>query len=105
MMKAHGGQLAYIAERDPRILYDRMVAFYVGHTTPVPLSSAECQAGLPEKFPERDGMFFLPEQVNEYDMKRAQMENMGQLRIFVVDERSAINWLRNFLKDLSLIHI
>jgi hypothetical protein len=44
-------------------------------------------------------MFFLPEQVNEYDKKRAQVENIGQLAIFVEDERSAINWLRNFLKN------
>jgi hypothetical protein len=99
VVKAKGGQMELIAERDPRILYDRMVAFYVGHTTPVPLSSAEFQAGLAEKFPERDGMYFLPEQVNEYDKKRAQVENIGQLAIFVEDERSAINWLRSFLKD------
>ena len=33
---ARGGQLEFISERDPRILYDRMVAFYVGHSTPVP---------------------------------------------------------------------
>ena len=99
VVKAHGGQMEFVAERDPRILYDRMVAFYVGHSTPVPLSSAEFQAGLAEKFPERDGMYFLPEQVNEYDKKRAQVENIGQLSIFVEDERSAINWLRNFLKN------
>jgi DNA modification methylase len=99
VVKAKGGQMELIAERDPRILYDRMVAFYVGHTTPVPLSSAEFQVSLAEKFPERDGMFFLPEQVNEYDKKRAQIESIGQLAIFVEDERSAINWLRGFLKD------
>jgi DNA modification methylase len=99
VVKARGGQLEFVAERDPRILYDRMVAFYVRHATPVPLSSAEFQAGLAEKFPERDGMFFLPEQVNEYDKKRAQVENIGQLAIFVEDERSAINWLRSFLKS------
>ena len=99
VVKAKGGQMELIVERDPRILYDRMVAFYVGHSTPVPLSSAEFQAGLAEKFPERDGMFYLPEQVNEYDKKRTQIENIGQLAIFVEDERSAINWLRNFLKN------
>lgn len=104
VVKAKGGQLEYIAERDPRILYDRMVAFYVGHSTPVPLSAAEFQAGLSEKFPERDGMFFLPDQVNEYDKKRAQVENIGQLAIFVEDERSAINWLRNFLKDRPSVY-
>ena len=99
VVKAKGGQMESIAERDPRILYDRMVAFYVSHSTPVPLSSAEFQAGLGATFPERDGMVFLSEQVNEYDKRRAQVENIGQLAIFVEDERSASNWLRNFLKD------
>lgn len=99
VVKAKGGQLEPIAERDPRILHDRMVAFYVGHSTPVPLSSAEFQAELGSHFVERDGMWFLPEQVSEYDKKRAQMESVGQLAIFVEDERSAIDWLRNELKE------
>jgi DNA modification methylase len=99
VVKAKGGVLEPIAERDPRILYDRMVAFYVGHSTLVPLSSAEFQAELDKRFVERDGMWFLPEQVNEYDGKRAQIESIGQLVIFVEDERSAIYWLRSFLKE------
>lgn len=99
VVKPKGGSLEFIAERDPRILYDRMVAFYVGHNTPVPLSSGEFQSALNEKFPERDGMVFLPEQVAEYDKKAAQMQNVGQLAIFVEDEKSAINWLRQFLKE------
>src|SRR5262249_45055000 len=56
LVKPKGGQLEFVAERDPRILYDRMVAFYVGHSTPVPLSSTEFQSSLADKFPERDGM-------------------------------------------------
>lgn len=99
MVKARGGELEFITERDPRILYDRMVAFYVGHGVPVPLSSAEFQAEVAEKFPERDGMVFLPDQVAEYDKKRAQMQGVGQMSIFVEDEKSAIDWLRNFLKQ------
>jgi hypothetical protein len=99
VVKARGGQLESIAERDPRILYDRMVAFYIGHSTSVPLSSAEFQAELSSHFVERDGMWFLPEQVSEYDKKRAQMENVGQMAIFVEDEKSAIDWIRNELKE------
>jgi hypothetical protein len=76
-----------------------MVAFYVGHSTPVPLSSGEFQAELQEQFPVRDGMIFLPAQVNLYDQKRVQMESIGQLSIFVEDERSAIDWVRQFLKE------
>lgn len=98
VVKPSGGELEFIAERDPRILYDRMVAFYVGHGVPVPLSSAEFQRELADKFPEREGMFFLSEQVAEFDKKRAQMEGVGQMSIFVEDEKSAIDWLRGFLK-------
>lgn len=98
VVKPRGGELEFIAERDPRILYDRMVAFYVGHGVPVPLSSAEFQAGLAEKFPEREGMAFLAEQVAEFDKKRAQMQGVGQMSIFVEDEKSAIDWLRGELK-------
>ena len=99
VIKARGGEMEFIAERDPRILHDRMVAFYIGHGVPVPLSSAEFQAALAEKFPEREGMFFLAEQVAEWDKKRAQMEGVGQMSIFVEDEKSAIDWVRNFLKN------
>lgn len=97
VVKAKGGHLEFIVERDPRILYDRMVAFYVRHATPVPLSSAEFLALMHEKFPMRDGMVYLPEQVSEYDKQRAKMEDVGQLAIFVEDEKSAIDWLRGFL--------
>lgn len=99
VVKPRGGEMEFIAERDPRILYDRMIAFYIGHGVPVPLSSAEFQAALAEKFPEREGMFFLAEQVTEWDKKRLQMQGVGQMSIFVEDERSAIDWLRNQLKS------
>jgi len=99
VVKVKGGQLVPIAERDPRILYDRMIAFYLGHSTPVPLSSAEFQLGLGENFVERDEKWFLPEQAHLYDQKRLQMESVGQLTIFVEDERSAIDWVRQYLKE------
>jgi DNA modification methylase len=99
VLKQRGGQLEFISERDPRILYDRTVAFYVQRSLPVPLSSAEFQSKLAEKFPERDGMYFLPEQASEYDKKRILIQGLGQMTIWVEDERSAVDWLRNFLKD------
>ena len=99
VVKPRGGQLEFITERDPRILYDRAVAYYVRHGFPVPISSPEFQVGMAEKFPERDGMYFLPEQVAQYDKKRVQMEGLGQMSIWVEDERSAADWLRNYLKD------
>lgn len=98
VVKVRNGELEYVAERDPRILFDRTVAWFVRHNAPVPLSSQEFQDGLRSRFPERDGMVFLPEQVAEYDKKRAQVAQAPQMELFVSDERSAIDWLADFLK-------
>lgn len=96
--KTKNGELEFIVERDPRRIYDRMVAWFVRHDAPVPLSSDEFLSGLRSRFPERDGMMFLPEQVAEYDKKRAQAAQAPQIELFVCDERSAIDWLTDFLK-------
>ena len=98
-VKSKNGELEFIAERDPRIIFDRMVAWFVRHNTPIPLSSQEFQEGLRQRFPTRDGMIFLPDQVTEYDKKRAQSASAPQMELFVSDERSAIDWLTDFLKQ------
>jgi DNA modification methylase len=98
VVKARNGELEFIVERDPRRIFDRMVAWFVRHDAPVPLSNDECLSGLRSRFPERDGMVFLPEQVAEYDKKRAQVAQAPQMEMFVSDERSAIDWLADFLK-------
>lgn len=97
-VKLKEGQLEFIAERDPRIIFDRMVAFFIRHNFPVPLSSQEFQYGLSQRFSERDGMVFLPDQVNEYDRKRMQTASAPQMELFISDERSAIDWLTDFLR-------
>ena len=97
-VKVKGSELEFIAERDPRIIFDRMVAWFVRHNAPVPMSTHEFQAGLLQRFVERDGMIFLPDQVAEYDKKRMQVAIAPQMEMFVSDERSAIDWLTDFLK-------
>lgn len=96
--KGKNGILEMVVERDPRRIYDRMVAWFVRHDFPVPLSTEEFLEGLRNRFPERDGMVFLPEQVTEYDRKRAQAAQAPQMELFVSDERSAIDWLMDFLR-------
>ena len=86
-----------IAERQNFLLFDRMVAFHVQRGVLVPLAAAEFHAGLATRFPERDGMFFLPEQVAEYDRRRLKAKALEQLTLFVDDEASAIQWLRQAL--------
>lgn len=97
-VKIKGTELEFIAERDPRIIFDRMVAWFVRHNFPVPMSTQEFQAGLAQRFVGRDGMVFLPEQVGQYDKKRLQVALAPQMEMFVFDERSAIDWLTDFLK-------
>jgi hypothetical protein len=46
----------------------------------------------------RDGMVFLSDQVSEYEKKRMQVSVAPQMEMFVSDERSAIDWLTDFLK-------
>jgi hypothetical protein len=96
--KSKNGVLEFVVERDPRRVYDRMVAWFVRHDVPVPLSTEEFLDGLRSRFPERDGMVFLPEQIPEYDRKRAQAAQPPQMEMFVADERSAIDWLTDFLR-------
>ena len=96
--KSKNGVLEFVVERDPRRIFDRMIAWFVRHDYPVPLSSQEFQESLHQNFYERDGMFFLPEQAAEYDKRRALVAQAPQLELFVLDERSAIDWLSDFLK-------
>jgi len=93
------GRVQVIAERQPYVLYDRMVAFHVQRGYAVPLSSAEFHAGLRLRFPERDGMYFLPDQVTDYDRKRIEISEVEQLELFVSDEKSAIQWVRRQLES------
>ncbi|WP_323721305.1 DNA methyltransferase [Acetomicrobium sp.] len=89
-----GGKAEVIAERQNYLLYDRMVAFHVLRGVAVPLSAAEFYEGLAQRFPERDGMYFLPDQVVEYDKKRMKIKEVMQLELAVTDESSAIQWLK-----------
>ena len=91
------GQAEVIAERQNYMLFDRMVAFHVQRGVTVPMSAGEFYAGLAQRFPERDGMYFLPEQVAEYDKKRMTVREVLQLQLFVTDEASAIQWLKQQL--------
>ncbi|WP_215861199.1 DNA methyltransferase [Acidithiobacillus ferriphilus] len=97
--KRQGVLLLMVPERDPRILFDQMIAFYVRKGYPVPISSQEFQNGLSQRFIERDGMYFLPDQVAEYDRKKMTSGELKQVSMFVSDEASAIQWLRQLIKE------
>jgi hypothetical protein len=92
-------EVELVVERTAQMLLDRMIAFHVQHGISVPLSGPEFLQGLAQRFPERDGMYFLPDQVTEYDRKRTTATQLRQLSFFVNDEHSAIQWIRQQLQD------
>ena len=93
------GATEIIPERQPHLLFDRMVAFHVQRGISVPISAAEFYQGLSNRYPERDGMFFLEDLVAVYDRKKMHTTGIEQLSLIVIDEASAIQWLRQLLKE------
>ncbi len=63
----------------------------------MPLQSDFSDSLLEQRFPKRDEMYFLPDQVAEYDQKRMTVKEVLQLQLFVTDESSAIQWLKQQL--------
>jgi len=90
-----------ITERQNHLLFDRMVSFHVQKGFTVPISASEFYEKLHQKYPERDGMYFLSDQVIQYDQKRAKVKSIEQTTIYVEDEKSTILWLKEQLKVLQ----
>ncbi|BCU06242.1 DNA methyltransferase [Allochromatium tepidum] len=90
-------ELLNIVERDPRRIYDRMASWFIRHGAMVPISTPEFLAELPVRFRVMNGMVFLPEQLVEYEKARSRIPQVKQAELFISDERSAIDWLTNFL--------
>ena len=96
----HDGKIDILAERQDFLLFDRMVAYHIMHGTPVPIDAAEFYKGLDSRFISRDSMYFLPDQVNEYDAARIKMDiEPVQLSFAVTNEKTAIGWLYNLLSS------
>jgi DNA modification methylase/predicted RNA-binding Zn-ribbon protein involved in translation (DUF1610 family) len=88
------GKIELIAERQAFLLYDRMVAYHIMNGIAVPLDATDFYKGLDERFLKRDGMYFLADQVNEYDTARIINDvEPVQFELFVTNEKSAIAWL------------
>jgi hypothetical protein len=100
VVKIQNKEILPVDERQPRILFDHVIAYYVRKGIQIPIASSQVfQAGLKEKFDERDGMYFLHEQALEYDKKRMLTSGVKQSELFVINEESAIQWLKSILSD------
>lgn len=95
----HNNTTTAIIERSPKILYDRMISYYVQHGYPIPMDAQEFQKGLSEQFVERDGMYFTATQAAEYLEKRKHTTGYQPLGLIVSDEANGIEWLKIQLKE------
>jgi DNA modification methylase len=91
------GSLESLAERTIGVLFDRMIAYHLVRGARIPLSASEFRVLLEDLCYERDGMYFLPSQVVRYDALKSRGIEVEQLSIFVRDEKSAVQWVRNEL--------
>src|SRR5680860_49292 len=83
-----------ISERQAFLLFDRMVAYHIMNGISVPIDAPDFYKGLDEKFLKRDNMYFLHDQVNEYDTTRITTDvEIIQFSFMVSDEKTAIAWL------------
>ena len=98
VVKMQGKVVQPVDERQGRLLFDAVVAFYVRKGKDIPIASSQAfQAKLAQRFDERDGMYFLHEQALEYDKKKALSSGLQQQDLFVQNEETAIQWLRALL--------
>jgi len=94
------GKIDVIAERQAYLLFDRMVSYHIMNGLAVPLSASDFYRGLDERFLKRDGMYFLPDQVTEYDTARMKMDvESVQFALLVTNEKTAIGWLYQLLAN------
>lgn len=92
------GEPRVVRERMGDRLFDRMVAYHVHRGYVPPLTAAEFYAGLERRFPVRDDMYLLPEQVEAYERHRLTFKELAAAELFITNESSAVAWLRRELK-------
>lgn len=94
-----GKSTAAVVERSAKILFDRMISFFVEKGVPVPMDASTFQQGLKDRYIEIDGMFFTPIQAAEYEEKKRFSPEFIPMGIIVSDESNGIQWLKNQLRD------
>ena len=86
-----------VIERSPKILYDRLITFYLMRGLPIPIDASEFQTQLKEKFIERDEMIFTTEQAAQYESQKIKQGSTLQLSLvfdIIYSESDAVEWLK-----------
>ena len=94
-----GKKTTTVIERSPKILYDRLVSYYVQNGYQVPCDSSVFQKILRDSYYEIDGMFFTSTQATIYEERRRLTDGLVPMGIIISDEANGIEWLKNQLRD------
>jgi DNA modification methylase len=94
-----GQRTTSIVERTPKIIFDRLITYYLIQGLKIPTNAKEFQEGLIQRFAERDGMFFTLEQSVEYDRKKSENPELVNLSLWIGSESEGIEWLRAKLSE------
>ncbi|TDX39614.1 DNA methylase [Halanaerobium congolense] len=93
-------------ERTEQMLYSKMLAHYVENGFKIKYDANNFYKLLHDNFVELDGYWFLEDQADEYSewkssLKLDEIEDIkkGNQVLFVVDEKSALTWINNFLDE------
>jgi DNA modification methylase len=93
-------------ERSEKMLYSKMIAYYLQKNYQINYDAKRFYEMLYQNFVEQDGFWFTSNQINSYGdfKKRMKIEGSddyqkGTMMLFVVDEKSALLWLHNFLNE------
>jgi DNA modification methylase len=95
------GKLEQISERTLGVLFDRMIAYHLVHGALIPLNAIEFERLLGELFFKEDGMWFLPNQLAQYQARKMRGAEPEQLSFYVNDEKSAVRWIRAELEVVA----
>lgn len=87
-----------VLERNPKVIFDRLISFFILRGMPVPIDARDFHEGLKRRFFELDEMYFTREQAAEYDEKKSKAPLFIQHTLFVTNESDAIEWLKSRLR-------
>lgn len=93
-------------ERTEKMIYAKMIGYYLQKGYQINYDAKSFYEMLYQNFIEQDGYWFTANQINSYAELKKKMklegthgENKGTMMLFIIDERSAVLWLQNFLTE------
>ena len=102
----HQQPIRPLMERTAKMLYSKMLSYYIQHGYEVRYDAKTFYQMLRENFAEEDGYWFNANQINSYIEYKKKMKlegiddiKQGAMMMFVTDEKSALVWLHNFLNE------